>query len=142
VRNRAIAEPPLSGRKPIRWGSLEDFEREFRGRYQHIFGDVKKLALAPSTCLSLASIGALAGCAQTMQMETDPPYPRIVRAIGDLEDAVAYMQAAPNYFGGHEAAALDASRAAVRELQAALAFRVTEDHHWTGANVFLQRPAR
>jgi hypothetical protein len=91
--------------------------------------DVKKLAVALSTCVSLASIGALAGCAQTMQMETDPPYPRIARAINDLEDAIAYMEAAPNNFGGHKAAALEASRAAVRELQAALAFRASQDHY-------------
>jgi hypothetical protein len=90
---------------------------------------VKKLAVALSTCLSLAPIGALVGCAQTMQMQTDPPYPRIVRAINDLEDAIAYMEAAPNNFGGHKAAALDASRAAVRELQAALAFRAIQDQY-------------
>ena len=54
-------------------------------------------------------------------------HPRIARAIHDLEDAIAYMQAAPNDFGGHKGAALDASRAAVSELRAALAFRARQD---------------
>jgi hypothetical protein len=54
-------------------------------------------------------------------------HPRIARAIHDLEDAIAYMQAAPNDFGGHKGAALDASRAAVNELRAALAFRARQD---------------
>jgi len=54
-------------------------------------------------------------------------HPRIARAIHDLEDAIAYMQAAPNDFGGHKGAALNASRAAVSELRAALAFRARQD---------------
>jgi hypothetical protein len=54
-------------------------------------------------------------------------HPRIARAIHDLEDAIAYMEAAPDVFGGHKGAALNASRAAVSELRAALAFRARQD---------------
>jgi hypothetical protein len=57
-------------------------------------------------------------------------HPRIARAIHDLEDAIAYMQAAPNDFGGHKGTALDASRAAVSELRAALAFRARQDRRY------------
>jgi hypothetical protein len=57
-------------------------------------------------------------------------HPRIAQAIHDLEDAIAYMEAAPNNFGGHKAAALDASRAAIRELRASLAFRADQDRRF------------
>jgi hypothetical protein len=87
---------------------------------------VKKLAIALSTCLLLGPIGATVASAQTMQMEA-ANHPRIVQAIRDLEDAIAYLEAAPNNFGGHKAAAIDASRAAVRELRASLAFRAGQD---------------
>ena len=50
-------------------------------------------------------------------------HPRIARAIRDLEDAIRYMEAAPHDFGGHRAAALSASRAAIAELRQALAYR-------------------
>lgn len=87
---------------------------------------VKKLATTLSACLLFAPIGATVASAQTMRMEA-AEHPRIVQAIRDLEDAIAYMETAPNNFGGHKAAALDASRAAVRELRASLAFRAGQD---------------
>ena len=54
-------------------------------------------------------------------------HPRIVRAIQNLEDAVACLEAAPDNFGGHKAAAIQASRAAIGELRASLAFRAQQD---------------
>lgn len=54
-------------------------------------------------------------------------HPRIAQAIRNLEDAINYMENAPSDFGGHKAAALNASRAAVNELRAALAFRARQD---------------
>jgi hypothetical protein len=47
---------------------------------------------------------------------------RIAQAIRDLDDPI-HMEDARNSFGGHKAAALDASCAAVRELRASRAFR-------------------
>jgi hypothetical protein len=87
---------------------------------------VKKLAIALSTCLLLAPMGATLASAQTMRMEAEA-HPRIVQAIRDLEDAIGYLEAAPNNFGGHKAAAINASRAAIQELRASLAFRAQED---------------
>jgi len=55
-------------------------------------------------------------------------HPRIARAIHEIEDAVAYMEAAPHDFGGHKAAAIQASREAVRQLREALAFRAMQDN--------------
>ena len=51
----------------------------------------------------------------------------VTRRIQNLEDAVAYLEAAPDNFGGHKAAAIQASRAAIGELRASLAFRAQQD---------------
>ena len=87
---------------------------------------MRKLALALSTGLLVASMSAPAAYAQNMRSEAEA-HPRIVQAIHDLEDAVAYMENAPDNFGGHKAAAISASRAAIGELRASLAFRARED---------------
>jgi hypothetical protein len=84
---------------------------------------MRRFAGVLATCLSLAVLGVSAAHAQSeAQM-----HPRIAQAIRDLEDAINYMENAPNNFGGHKGAALDASRVAVRELRAALAFRAQQD---------------
>jgi hypothetical protein len=76
-----------------------------------------------ATGLLLATITVPAAQAQNeYQM-----HPRIAQAIKNLEDAIAYMEQAPNDFGGHKGTALNASRAAVNELRAALAFRAQQD---------------
>ncbi len=54
-------------------------------------------------------------------------HPRIATAIRQIEDAIAYMEAAPHDFGGHKAAAINASRAAVVELKRALEYRAVVD---------------
>lgn len=87
---------------------------------------MRKLAIALSTGLLVASLGASAANAQTMRSEA-AAHPRIVRAIENLEDAIAYLEAAPDNFGGHKAAAIQASRAAIGELRASLAFRAQQD---------------
>jgi hypothetical protein len=90
---------------------------------------MRKLAVALSTCLLLAPmapLGATMAQAQNIRTEAEA-HPRIAQAIRNLEDAIAYMEAAPNNFGGHKAEALAASRAAVRELRASLAFRAEQD---------------
>ena len=87
---------------------------------------MKKFAIALFACLSLASLDATIAHAQNMRSEAEA-HPRIVQAIRDLEDAIAYMEAAPNDFGGHKGAAINASRAAVNELRASLAFRAQQD---------------
>lgn len=89
---------------------------------------MKKLALALSTGLLFASLSAPVANAQTMGSEA-AAHPRIVRAIENLQDAIAYLEAAPNNFGGHKAAAIQASRAAIQELRASLAFRAQQDRY-------------
>ena len=87
---------------------------------------MRKFAIALSTCLLLAPLCATVANAQTMRDEA-AMHPRIVQAIRNLEDAIAYMEQAPDNFGGHKAAAIQASRAAVNELRASLAFRAGQD---------------
>lgn len=87
---------------------------------------MRKLAIALSTGLLLAPLGATMASAQNIRTEAEA-HPRIAQAIHDLEDAVAYMEAAPNNFGGHKGAAIAASRAAINELRASLAFRADQD---------------
>jgi len=64
--------------------------------------------------------------AQTVRSEA-VEHPRIAAAIRELEGAIAYMEAAPHDFGGHKASAISASRAALQELRAALAYRARKD---------------
>lgn len=54
-------------------------------------------------------------------------HPRIVKAVQELEDAIKYMEAAPHDFGGHKAAAIASSREAVRQLRAAINYRVGQE---------------
>ncbi len=49
---------------------------------------------------------------------------RIVKAIRELEDAIAYMEAAPHDFGGHKIAAIVHARLAIEQLRRAILFRV------------------
>jgi hypothetical protein len=84
---------------------------------------MRRLAGVLATSLLLvAASGPTAHAQSEAQM-----HPRIAQAIRDLEDAINYMENAPNNFGGHKAAALEASRVAVRELRASLAFRAQQD---------------
>jgi hypothetical protein len=87
---------------------------------------VRLLTAALATGLLIAPLGGTFANAQTMRSEW-AAHPRIARAIRDLEDALAYMEAAPDNFGGHKAAAMAASREAINQLRASLAFRAYQD---------------
>lgn len=52
---------------------------------------------------------------------------RYAKAIAELNDAIAYMQAAAHDFGGRRADAVQTSQAAITQLQLALEFRETKD---------------
>lgn len=54
-------------------------------------------------------------------------HPRIVKAIEALDDAVAYMKAAPHDFGGHKTKAIADSEQAIRQLRLALQYRAVQD---------------
>ena len=54
-------------------------------------------------------------------------HPRISAAISALQDARAYLKAAPHDFGGHREAAMRSTGEALRDLNEALRFRGRED---------------
>jgi hypothetical protein len=89
---------------------------------------MKTLLLSALTIASLLS-GTLAGVRADERREEWREHPRIVRAVHELEEAIKYMQAAPRDFGGHKAAALAASREAVRQLRLAINYRVEDEGH-------------
>ena len=68
----------------------------------------------------------IAAQAQSMHSEMEH-HPRIAKAIHELEDAIAYMEAAPHDFGGHKAAAIRDLRVALEQLRKALAYRERQD---------------
>jgi hypothetical protein len=90
---------------------------------------VRMHAIALIGGLLLTPLAATLANAQTIGSEA-AAHPRIAQAIRNLEDAVAYMQAAPDNFGGHKAAAIAASLAAIQELRASLAFRAQQDRRY------------
>jgi len=84
---------------------------------------LSRIAVALSLCTFFVAGPALA---EGMHAEKEQ-HPRIARAIHELEDAVKYMEEAPHDFGGHKAAAIEKSKAALEELRAALAYRAVVD---------------
>jgi uncharacterized protein (DUF1810 family) len=54
-------------------------------------------------------------------------HPRIVKAINAIEDAIAYLRAAPHDFGGHRVAAIADCEKAVKQLREALKYREMQD---------------
>lgn len=55
--------------------------------------------------------------------EQDQQFPRLQAAITAIQDAVDFLQKAPDNFGGHKAAAIEACNVAVRQLRAAMSYR-------------------
>jgi hypothetical protein len=88
--------------------------------------DVTKFAIALAAGLLLSGIGSSFASAETLRAEA-ADHPRIATAIRELEAAILYMEAAPHDFGGHKAAAIRDSRAALVQLRLALAYRARRD---------------
>jgi hypothetical protein len=87
---------------------------------------VKKFVLVVAAGLVLAGAGSWVAGAQTVRTEAADHW-RIAAAIRELEGAIGYLEAAPHDFGGHKAAAIRDSRAAVVQLKLALAYRARQD---------------
>ena len=87
---------------------------------------MKRLALGLVAGLMVTAAVPNLAAAQTMRMEA-AGHPRIATAIRQMEDAIRYMESAPHDFGGHKAAAIQATRAAIEQLRLALAYRARMD---------------
>lgn len=74
--------------------------------------------------IPLAMATGLLGAERAVaQPQPQGDYPRLQAAITAINDAVDFLEKAPNDFGGHKATALRACRVAVRQLQAAMNYR-------------------
>jgi hypothetical protein len=87
---------------------------------------MQKIAAGLIGGLMLAGVGIWVAQAQTVKSEA-AAHPRIAAAIREMEGAIQYMEAAPHDFGGHKAAAIRDTRAAVVQLKLALAYRAAKD---------------
>jgi len=88
-----------------------------------------KRTLLGLSAAALISLPLISSASAETYGEEMREHPRIVKAIHQLEDAVAYMEAAPHDFGGHKAAAIRDSRAALIQLREAIKYREHHDHH-------------
>jgi hypothetical protein len=83
------------------------------------------MSLALAVAFAISALPATAHGETTA--EERAAHPRIAQAIDDLEAAVQYMEAAPHDFGGHRAAAIQASKNALAQLHQALKYRAAVD---------------
>jgi hypothetical protein len=89
---------------------------------------MKKSVFTLMTVLAFA-LGVFATSAFTSynQGKEAKKHPRIEKAIDAMKDALAYMKEAPDDFGGHKAAAIADTKAALKSLHQALGYRYMED---------------
>ena len=74
------------------------------------------------------AFGVFATSAFTVARQNEAKkHPRIEKAIDNMKDAIEYMKAAPDDFGGHKAAAIADTKAAIHSLHQALGYRYHED---------------
>jgi hypothetical protein len=88
---------------------------------------VSVMVCAVIVALSFFLVTAAPIKAQVTMAGEKAAHPRIVKAIDALQDAVAYMKAAPHDFGGHKADAIRDSEQAIKQLREALKYREVKD---------------
>ena len=92
---------------------------------------MKKLLLAvciAALCAVPAGVISAQPVTRADVVEEAVEHPRIAKAVAEIDDAIAYLQAAPHNFGGHKAKAIAACRKARAELVKALAFRARKEN--------------
>ena len=83
--------------------------------------------------IAVAVLGTLVAGPAVLEARAENPreeareHPRIRKAIREMEDAVAYLEAAPHDFGGHKATAILKTREAIEQLKMAMEYRAVED---------------
>jgi hypothetical protein len=88
---------------------------------------VSTMACAVIVALSFFLITSAPIMAQPTMAGEKAGHPRIAKAIHAIEDAVAYMRAAPHDFGGHRVEAIADCEKALKQLREALKFREMQD---------------
>lgn len=84
------------------------------------------LVVAAATVAAFHANVAAADPQLTMQQE-EAAHPRLVKAIHEMKDALAELEAAPSDFGGNKAAAIRDTKQAIHSLKKALYFRLKMD---------------
>jgi hypothetical protein len=86
---------------------------------------MKKLVIILLTVVFLTVIA----CSVQQDRRTEAAnHPRIENAIRELENAIDFMEKAPNEFGGYKAQAIADSKRAVESLKLALQYRANADN--------------
>lgn len=88
---------------------------------------MKKRALIVVLTVVFLSTTAFVAVQQNRRSEA-ARHPRIEKAIRELEDAVNYMENAPDTFGGFKAQAIADSKQAIKSLKRALDYKATVDN--------------
>lgn len=86
---------------------------------------MKKLLITLSVLLAF---GAGVFATNAYNQHEAKKHPRIEKAIDAMKDAIEYMDKAPDDFGGHKAAAIADTKAAIKSLHEALGYRYEQDH--------------
>jgi hypothetical protein len=87
----------------------------------------KRRFIAITLAVLIVSIFSVNYLATPTSADERAMHPRIAKAINSIEDAVAYLRAAPHDFGGHRAEAIADCERAVRQLNLALQYRAMQD---------------
>ncbi|HYA15162.1 MAG TPA: hypothetical protein VEF33_12555 [Syntrophales bacterium] len=93
---------------------------------------MKKRSVSIMMCAAIVALSAFLVTSAPIKAEPTmagekAAHPRIVKAIHAIDDAIAYMRAAPHDFGGHKAAAIADCEKAVIQLKEALKYREVQD---------------
>jgi hypothetical protein len=97
---------------------------------------MRRLVVCSISALLLLGIGGSAARAQFLESQqlSDP---RALRAIHEMENLIAYLEANPYYYGGHKEAAIAKARATIDHLRAAMGPR---RYFWAPPGCCYDRP--
>jgi hypothetical protein len=88
---------------------------------------MKKRYVSIMMCAAIVALSFFFITATPTMAGEKAAHPRIAKAIDALEDAVAYMKAAPHDFGGHKEKAIVDCEKALKQLREALKYREMQD---------------
>jgi hypothetical protein len=97
---------------------------------------MRRLVVCSISALLMLGIGGSAARAQFLESQqlSDP---RALRAIHEMENLIAYLEANPYYYGGHKEAAIAKARATIDHLRAAMGPR---RYFWAPPGCCYDRP--
>ncbi len=77
--------------------------------------------------LAMAALPVSVAQAQMSPESERAAHPRLVAALQNLREALAYLEQAPNDFGGHKVEAINDTRRAIHSIKRALYYRLKMD---------------